>query len=353
MPGIVVQHNQIGGNGSSGAVDTQSLSTLTSTYPANFSGSSLLKINGHVKFFGDPNSGLEPITLGDGTVFYVDSEFPLRTDILTSGTSWSRASVSGATQIKVWVVGGGGSGGAASTDGGREKVASGGAAGGIAVRTYTYSSVTSASIAIGSGGQQPTSVSGGGAYRAGYTGGTTSFNPNSGTTISATGGERGYGSRLGRSNNGNNGSTATYGWGQCDSSIGGTGSGGDNNYSGGGSAGWSIGGDGSGATGGGSPNFGLGSDIGTFDGFQISGGGQRYGTASPIPNLPSGITSASNWNSSWTFRGSAGNQHSSGTSVQPSNATPYGAGGGGMAQESGSSRTSGAGSQGCIIVQYL
>lgn len=353
MSGIVVQHNQIGGNGSAGAVDTQSLSTLTSTYPTNFSGSSLLKINGRVKFFGDPNSGLEPITLGDGTVFYVDSEFPLRTDILTSGTSWSRASVSGATQIKVWVVGGGGSGGAASTDAGREKVASGGAAGGVAVRTYTYSSVTSASIAIGSGGQQPTSVSGGGAYRAGYTGGTTSFNPNSGTTISATGGERGYGSRLGRSNNGNNGSTATYGWGQCDGSIGGTGSGGDNNYTGGGAPGFTIGGDASAASGGGSPNFGLGSDTGSFDGNTISGSGQRYGDDSPLPNTPSGISAASNFNAAWTFRGGAGNQHSSGTSVNGDAGTNFGAGGGGMAQESGSSRTSGAGSQGCIIVQYL
>jgi len=354
MAGINIQSTQIGANsGGGGLVDPRSRAALIAAYPANFSGASIITINGRVKFFGDPNSGLEPVTLGDGTVFYLNSEFPIQTDIITSGTSWSRATVSGATSIKVWVVGGGGSGGAASTDSGREKVASGGAAGGIAVRTYSYSTVTSATIAIGSGGIQPTTVSGSGAYRAGYSGGTTSFTPNSGTAISATGGERGYGSRLGKSNNGDNGATATYGWGTCDSSVGGTGSGGDNNYTGGGSAGWNIGGDGSGATGGGSPNFGLGSDTGGFDGFTITGAGQQYGAASPIPNLPDGITSASNWNSAWTFRGSAGNEHSSGTSVQPSNATLYGAGGGGMAQESGSARTSGAGSQGCIIVQYI
>ena len=135
--------------------------------------------------------------------------------------------------------------------------------------------------------------------------------------------------------------------------MGGTGSGGDNNYTGGGSAGWNIGGDGSGATGGGSPNFGLGSNTGGFDGFQVNGAGQAYGAASPVPVTPANLTSSSDWSSAYAFQGSAGYQHSSGTSVQPLNASLFGAGGGGMAQESGAARTSGAGSAGCIIVQYF
>ena len=362
MAGISVKHNEIGGNGSSGIVDVNSLSTLTSTYPNSFSGSSLLTINGRVKFFGDPNSGLEPITLGDGTVFYVDSEFPLRTDILTSGTSWSRATVSGATQIKVWVVGGGGSGGSASTDSGREKVASGGGAGGVAVRTYTYSSTTSASISIGAAGAASSGASGGGTARSGRNGGTTTFNPNSGTTISATGGSRGFGSRQGTLGNNANtsgmpgeNSTSTLGgqWGGCGASVGGTGSGGDQNYTGGVSIGFSIGGDGSSASGGGSVNFGLGSSTGSFDGLVISGSGQRYGEDSPLPDLPSGISAASNFNSAWTFRGGAANEHSSGTSINGDAGTNFGAGGGGMAQESGALRSGGAGTAGVIIVQYL
>jgi len=355
MAGIQIQSTQIGANsGSNSLVDAKSRATLIASYPANFSGASIITINGRVKFFGDPNSALEPVTLGDGTVFYLNSDFPIRTDIITSGTTWSRATVSGASSIKVWVVGGGGSGGGASTDSGREKVASGGAAGGVAVRTYSYSTVTSATIAIGAGGPKPSAVSGGGARISGYNGGTTSFTPNSGTAISATGGMRGFGSQLNSTTTGENASSPLYaGWGWAGASTGGTGSGGDNNYTGGGSPGWNIGGDGSGASGGGSPNFGLGSDTGGFDGFTITGSGQRYGAASPIPNLPDGITSASNWNSAWTFRGSAGMQHSSGTSVAPSDATSFGAGGGGIAQESGSARQPGAGSQGCIIVQYI
>ena len=64
------------------------------------------------------------------------------------------------------------------TDSGREKVASGGAAGWRrGSKPYSYSSISGATYSIGAGGIQPTSVSGGGAYRAGYSGGTTSFTP--------------------------------------------------------------------------------------------------------------------------------------------------------------------------------
>lgn len=262
------------------------------------------------------------------------------TETITSGTSWTPAQ-SGCLQYNVYVVGGGGSGGAAAQDTGREDVGSGGGGGGVAFRSFSVSndSITSAVISIGAGGAQTSrqSNSSQGAI-SGYNGGTTSFNPDGdGTTISATGGLRGFGSRQGLATTtpttttpvGENSTAVTEAvWGQCSPSAGGTGSGGSSNYTGTGGSGLNVGGDQRAASGGGSPNFGNG-----------------------ITVLPS------EWGSdvTGTFSGGGGNA-SVNYPVYGTNGANYGAGGGGAATESGGDATryvgGGAGSQGAIFVTY-
>jgi hypothetical protein len=269
------------------------------------------------------------------------------TQTITSGTSWTPAQ-SGCVQFNIYALGGGGSGGGAANDDGREDVASGGGAGGVAFRSFTdfSDSITSAAIAIGAGGSQTSrrSDNADGSI-SGYNGGTTSFNPDGdGTTISATGGLRGFGSRQGLATTtpttttpvGQNSTAVTGGdWGQCSPSAGGTGSGGSSNYTGGKSSGLNVGGNQTAANAGGSPNFGAG---GTFD----NGG---------TPTKPS------EWGSdvAVTFQGGAANSFPN-YPVYGGTGASYGAGGGGAATQSGGDAVryvgGGAGSQGAIFVTY-
>jgi hypothetical protein len=276
------------------------------------------------------------------------------TETKDSGTSWSPAQ-SGCLQYHVYVVGGGGSGGGHSTDSGREKVASGGAAGGTAFRRYSVQdhAITSASISIGAGGSGVSYAGGIGTVISGRNGGTTSFNPNgTGTTISATGGSRGFGGRQGAIDAtvtttlpvGEASSTTTTGsWGTCSASLGGSGSGGESNYTGGNGPGLSIGSDGSSATGGGSPNLGSGG----VNGSTVSASGYLKGSTTGAP------TKATEWGSdvSVTFQGGAAVQHGGGAAGASDAGNNYGAGSGGSASETGGGSTR-AGSGGAIFVTY-
>jgi hypothetical protein len=256
------------------------------------------------------------------------------------------------TSIKVFAIGGGGSGGAASTDAGREKVATGGGAGGTAVRTYYRSSgISSFSATIGSGGAS-VSAAGGGGRRSGRSGGTTTFDPNVGTTISASGGERGYGSATDPAN-GDNSDVYVNGWGYAHESNGGVGSGGMDNYTGGGSTLLTRGGDGSGAKGGGSANL-VGQSVSGLNGIEIGGaGGPHFGQYSSAPAFPNEFTLKNGQVAvSNTFQGGRGVQHSSGQAGSASPGLAYGAGGGGVAAEGGTNY-SGSGHSGAVIIAYL
>ena len=320
---------------------------------------------GAVSLNADLNGGTNPVpsdlpVSGVATSFsnYRSKNRILRkkgtTETKASGTSWSPAQ-SGCVQYNVYVLGAGGSGGGHSTDSGREKVASGGAAGGTAFRRYSVQdhSITSATVSIGSGAAGVSYTAGSGTVISGRNGGTTSFNPNgSGTTISATGGSRGFGGRQGEIDAtvtatlpvGENSSATTIGaWGTCPASLGGSGSGGESNYTGGKGPGLTIGGDGSSATGGGSPNLGSGG----VDGSTAAGSGYVKGATTSAPTKPS------EWGSdvSVTFQGGAGVQHSSGAAGASDAGINYGAGSGGSASEVGAGST-GAGSSGAIFVTY-
>jgi len=256
------------------------------------------------------------------------------------------------TSVKVWAIGGGGSGGAASTDAGREKVATGGGAGGTAVRTYLRSSnISSYAVTIGGGGGKVTAI-GGGDRRSGRSGGTTTFNPNVGTTISASGGERGYGSGTDPAN-GDNSNVRPHGWGYAHESNGGVGSGGQDNHTGGGATLFIRGGDGSGAKGGGSVNL-IGQAVSGLNGREIGGrGGPHFSTRATAPIYPQEFTlkngsEAFNFN----FQGGKGVQHSSGQAGTAENGLAYGGGGGGVAAEGGTNN-SGSGSNGVVILVYL
>ena len=270
------------------------------------------------------------------------------TETKASGSSWSPAQ-SGCVQYNVYVLGGGGSGGGHSTDSGREKVASGGAAGGTSFRRYSVQdhSITSATISIGSSGAAVSYSAGSGTVISGRNGGTTSFDPNgSGTTISATGGSRGFGGRQGAINAtvtttlpvGEASSATTIGaWGTCPASLGGSGSGGENNYTGGNGPGLSLGSDHSGSTGGGSPDLG-------------SGGANGSTASGSTTNAP---TKPSEWGSdvSATFRGGYPVNNGSGSAGASQAGANYGAGSGGSASENGAGAAN-SGSSGAIFVTY-
>lgn len=256
------------------------------------------------------------------------------------------------THIKVWAIGGGGSGGAASTDAGREKVATGGGAGGTAVRTYIRGNgISSYSVTIGGGGGKVT-ASGGGGRRSGRSGGTTTFNPNVGTTISASGGERGYGSATDPAY-GDNSDVYVNGWGYAHESNGGVGSGGQENYTGGGATLLTRGGDGSGAKGGGSVNL-IGQAVSGLNGPEIGGaGGPYFSERASQPVYPQEFTLKNGSRAfSFNFQGGKGVQHSSGQAGTAENGLSYGGGGGGVAAEGGNN-FSGSGASGVVIIAYL
>lgn len=256
------------------------------------------------------------------------------------------------TSVKVWAIGGGGSGGAASTDAGREKVATGGGAGGTAVRTYLRSSgISSYSVTIGGGGGKVT-ASGGGGRRSGRSGGTTTFNPNVGTTISGSGGERGYGSATDPAN-GDNSDVYVNGWGYAHESNGGVGSGGQDNFTGGGATLLTRGGDGSGAKAGGSVNL-IGQSVSGLDGPEIGGsGGPHFSARASLPVYPQEFTLKNGSTAlSTNFQGGKGVQHSSGQAGTAENGLAYGGGGGGVAAEGGTNH-SGSGAAGAVILVYL
>ena len=318
--------------------------------------------SGSVSLNGNLNGGTNPVpsslpASGAATSFsnYRSKNRILKkkgtTETKSSGTFWSPAQ-SGCVQYNVYTVGAGGSGGGHSTDSGREKVASGGAAGGTAFRRYSVQdhAISNASILIGSGGTGISYPASSGTVRSGHNGGNTIFNPNgSGTTISATGGSRGFGGRQGAINAtvtstlpvGQNSTSVPIGaWGTCPASLGGSGSGGESNYTGGNGPGLSIGDDDEQAYGGGSPDLGSGGKNG-----KLANGANGSTTDAP--------TKPSEWGSdvSATFRGgyaACNNNGAAGASQAGSN---YGAGSGGSAGESGAGST-GNGSSGAIFVTY-
>lgn len=256
------------------------------------------------------------------------------------------------TSVKVFAIGGGGSGGAASTDAGREKVATGGGAGGTAVRTYLRSSgISSYSVTIGGGGGSVT-ASGGGGRRSGRSGGTTTFNPNVGTTISASGGERGYGSATDPAN-GDNSDVYVNGWGYAHESNGGVGTGGQDNFTGGGSTLLTRGGDGSGAKAGGSVNL-VGQAVSGLNGPEIGGsGGPHFSVRASQPVYPQEFTLKNgSVGLNTNFQGGKGVQHSSGQAGTAENGLAYGGGGGGVAAEGGTNH-SGSGAAGVVIIVYI
>jgi hypothetical protein len=256
------------------------------------------------------------------------------------------------TSVKVWAIGGGGSGGAASTNSGREKVATGGGAGGTAVRTYYRSSgISSFSATIGSGGASVSAIGVAG-RRSGRSGGTTTFNPNVGTTISASGGERGYGSATDPAN-GDNSDVYVNGWGYAHESNGGVGSDGVDNYTGGGSTLLTRGGNGSGAKGGGSVNL-IGQSVAGLNGPEISArGGPHFSARASQPVYPQEFTLKDGSTAlSFNFQGGKGVQHSSGQAGTAENGLSYGGGGGGVAAEGGTNH-SGSGASGVVILVYL
>ena len=256
------------------------------------------------------------------------------------------------TSVKVWAIGGGGSGGAASTDRDREKVATGGGAGGTAVRTYLRSSgISSYSVTIGAGGASVT-ASGGGGVRSGRSGGTTTFNPNVGTTISGSGGERGYGSRTDPIY-GDNSDVWVNDWGYAHESNGGVGSGGQDNFTGGGATVLTRGLDGSGAKGGGSVNL-IGQSVAGLNGPEIGGaGGPHFSARASQPIYPQEFTLKNGSTAlSFNFQGGKGVQHSSGQAGTAENGLAYGGGGGGVAAEGGTNH-SGSGAAGAVILVYL
>lgn len=318
-------------------------------------------LTGAISLNGNLNGGTNPVpdnlpASGAETSFsdYRNANRILKkkgtTQTITSGTSWTPAQT-GCVQYHVYVLGGGGSGGGCHTVSSKEKVSSGGAAGGVAFRRYSVENdaITSATISIGSGGAGVTVTASQDFIITGRNGGTTTFNPNgTGTTISATGGSRGFASRLGWSAGEAASSPTAWGWGYCAASRGGTGSGGESNYTGGVGTGFDIGGNGSAVSGGGSPNLGS--------------GGVNGNTAAQSGFAGTGTTGAPTKPSEWgsdvtaTFRGTAGVQHSSGDAGSTNDAINYGAGSGGTSSEfysgTNTDNTTGDGSQGAIFVTY-
>lgn len=288
------------------------------------------------------------------------------TERIASGSTYSFPSSgaeANAVEIKVTVVGAGGSGGGCSTDSGREKISSGGGGGGSAVRRYSKSdlqqgssSTYGATVSIGAGASGISYSASSGYYITGRTGGTTSFAPyKTGTTvISATGGSRGYASRLGSSSGDASSSPVVYGWGQCDGASGGSGSNGESNYTGAGTNGWNISGDGSGASGGSTPNVGEGSYVGN----NISAAGYASGTMSSTCPLPAEWDNVGNSRYASIAQGGFGTwqggypvQHSSGAAGASGGGSGYGTGSGGSSSESGAGST-GSGRSGVIAVLY-
>lgn len=270
------------------------------------------------------------------------------TEIITSTGQWTPRSNS-AVEYHVWAIGGGGSGGLATTDSGREDVASGGGGGGCAFRRYSTDthSVTSASVSIGVGGAGVSIGSSSGQECSGYNGGVTTFTPNgTGTTISATGGTRGFGSRQGNPTIiadydppttpvGENSTSAPTGdWDKCSGGEGGTGSGGESNYTGGKGAAIDIGSDQLWSSQGGSAHTGAAA----VDGVAI-----QYATQT----APAAPAQPAEWGSdvTATFRGGLPNAGTSGAGQD------YGAGSGGMVG-GGAAVSSGAGAPGVVIINY-
>lgn len=296
------------------------------------------------------NSG--PISLNDIHQEAAGFTGAVAVEVRPSSGNFNLRSNNDWTSVKVFAIGGGGSGGAASTDSRREKVATGGGAGGTAVRTYLRSSgISSYSVTIGGGGGSVTAI-GGGARRSGRSGGTTTFNPNVGTTISASGGERGYGSGTDPAN-GDNSTVDVHSWGYAHESLGGVGSGGQDNYTGGGATLLTIGGDGSGAKGGGSVNL-VGQSVSGLNGPLIGGaGGPHFSARAAEPVYPQEFTLKNGSAAfSFNFQGGKGVQHSSGQAGTAENGLAYGGGGGGVAAEGGTNN-SGSGASGAVILVYL
>jgi hypothetical protein len=260
----------------------------------------------------------------------------VKTDVITSNTTWTPSVT--ATYYKVYAVGGGGGGGATSSNGGREAVAGGGGGGGCAIRRYF--GITSAAILIGGGGAGAAAVSGAGANRVGTTGGQTSFDPNSGTTIIGRGGSRGAASNIGLGT-GNQATTGSgYGWGSMPDAPGGTATGGEQNFTGGYGAGGSIGSDQELASSGGGAAL-------TTTGFN----GSTSKLATATPTKPSNSTTAL---SSYTFRSGTGFTSAgsgAGGTYTAGDATNFGCGGGGCAVESATA-SGGDGTSGVVIIEY-
>ena len=270
-------------------------------------------------------------------------------EVITASATYNVRSQNDWEYMMVWAIGGGGGAGCASTDAGREKVASGGAAGGTAVRRYDKTSgITTFAATIGAGGAGATAI-GGGSKQSGFTGGSTTFNPSAGQQmISATGGERGYAS--GTLPSGGDGSTSGSNWGIAPAATGGIGNSGDDNYQGGATRGWNLGSDRSGASSGGGANL-RGQATPQLIGQGVEGAGYVLAGATIIPDRPAEWSINGVDQVPGNFNGGRARQHSSGQAGNSESGNIYGAGGGGCAAEGGTN-TSGAGSNGVIVIAY-
>lgn len=335
---------------------------------------------------------------------YYDVKRRLEKDsMVTLSTSGNIYPASNIEQYNIYVVGGGGSGGAGKGDGGREAVGSGGGAGGCAYKSYTraeaFNGSNASTITVGAGGDASTVAAQGGI--SGEDGGQSRFAPSgTGTDVYAHGGLRGFGSRQGADAGdidlyynataanptnpteasgsavpvGNNSTAASTpsgynSWGGCSRSEGGAGAGigaipedhpafGSVSlalYAGGQANGYNAGSSGQanrghtgrdakGSTAGGNVSFGWdydtdGTTFGRNGGYYLNNATGGASSPAAAPTKPAEFEGAV----THTFQGGQG--YSFGNA---SNASDYGAGGGGAA--SSANCTSGAGADGCVIL---
>lgn len=195
MAGIQIQSTQLGGvNGAGTLVDTKSLSTLTSSYPSFFSGTSIMTIDGRVTFDASDRSadGICDVLFGDGSKFEVDDQDGDVTVFTSSGTFAANSSAS----YRILVIGGGAGGSATIASAGYAGL-DGGGAGGYSIKTTSTSLSGNYTVTVGTGGAGGYTVN---ALAHGSAGGTSSVS-GTGLSMSATGGVGG-GSRSGGTGSG-------------------------------------------------------------------------------------------------------------------------------------------------------
>jgi hypothetical protein len=152
MAGMQIQSTQLGGvNGAGSLVDTKSLSTLKSSYPSFFSGTSIITILSRVSFdsSNSSSSGISYVLLGNGSQFPVDSQDGDVVVFTSSGTFYPSTSAS----YRILVIGGGGGGAATIASGGTTSSSwKGGARGAHSIKSTNTVLSGSYTVTVGSGG---------------------------------------------------------------------------------------------------------------------------------------------------------------------------------------------------------